>query len=435
VTHRVVVVGGGFGGLHVAKRLGRAPVDVTLVDRRNFHLFQPLLYQAATGGLSPGDIASPIRYALRKQRNVSVVMDEVIGIEPHARKLLTRDGELPYDTLVLAAGVVNHYFDHDDWRDIAPGLKSIEDALTIRNRILSAFEAAETEKDAERRRALLTFLVIGAGATGVELAGAVAELARETLPPEFRSADPRASRVVLVEGSDRVLTDFPSSLSERARRSLERLGVDVMTGTQATRVDEEGVELERAGRTERIPTRNVLWAAGVRASPLAEQLRQATGCSVDRIGRVEVQPDLTVPNHPEIFVIGDMAHVEHDGRPIACVAPAAIQQGKFVAHVVSDRVAGRTPPAEFRYFDKGSLSTIGRSAAVGQFRGLRFWGFPAWLAWLFIHLIYLIEFENRIIVLIQWVNMYVKRNRGVRLITNGTASSAIDRSPSDNARG
>jgi NADH dehydrogenase len=435
VRHRVVVVGGGFGGLHVAKRLRRAPVDITVVDRRNFHLFQPLLYQAATGGLSPGDIASPIRYALRKQKNVRVAMDEVIGIDPEARKLLTGDGELHYDTLVLAAGVVNHYFGHDDWRDVAPGLKSIEDALTIRNRILGAFEAAETEQDPERGRALLTFLVIGAGATGVELAGAVAELARETLPPEFRAADPGASRVVLVEASNRVLGDFPPSLSERARQSLERLGVEVITGAQATRVDEEGVELERSGRTERIPTRNVLWAAGIHAPPLAERLREVTGCSVDRVGRVEVQPDLSVANHPEIFVIGDLAHVEHHGQPIACVAPAAIQQGKFVARVVSDRLAGRTPPAEFRYFDKGSLSTIGRSAAVGQFRGLRFWGFPAWLAWLFIHLIYLIEFENRIIVLIQWVNMYVKRNRGVRLITSGTASSAMDRIPSDSAKG
>jgi NADH dehydrogenase len=421
-AHRVVIVGGGFGGLHAAQRLRRAPVEITLVDRRNFHLFQPLLYQTATGGLSPGDIASPIRYALRKQKNVRVLMDEVIGIEPDARKLLTRDGELPYDTLVLAAGVVNHYFGHDEWREVAPGLKSIEDALTIRNRILGAFEAAETEADAERRRSLLTFLVIGGGATGVELAGAVAELARETLPDEFRTVDPGASRVVLVEGSDRVLPDFPASLSERARRSLERLGVEVMTGARACHVDEAGVDLEVSGRAERIATPNVLWAAGIRASPLADQLRRSTGCAVDHIGRIAVQPDLTVPNRPEIFVIGDMAHVEHHGQPIACVAPAAIQQGKFVARVVSARLAGRTPPAEFRYFDKGALATIGRSAAVGQFHGLRFWGFPAWLAWLFIHLIYLIEFENRIIVLIQWVNMYVNRHRGVRLITDGTAS-------------
>ena len=417
MSHRVVVVGGGFGGLHAAQRLRRAPVEITLVDRRNFHLFQPLLYQTATGGLSPGDIASPIRHALRKQRNVRVVMDEVVEIDTAACKLLTREGELPYDTLVLAAGVVNHYFGHDDWRAVAPGLKSIEDALGIRNKILNAFEEAEIETDPERRRALLTFVVIGGGATGVELAGAVAELARYTLPKEFRTIDPRASRIVLVEGSDRVLPEFPPSLSERARRSLVRLGAEVMTGARACSIDEAGVELRSGDRTERIEARTALWAAGIRASPLADELRRSTDCPVDTIGRIVVQPDLSVPNHPEIFVIGDMAHVEHEGQPIACVAPAAIQQGKFVAHIVAARLAGRTAPAEFRYFDKGSLATIGRSAAVGQFRGLRFWGFPAWLAWLFIHLLYLIEFENRVIVLIQWVNMYVNRSRGVRLIT------------------
>jgi NADH dehydrogenase len=424
MSHRVVIVGGGFGGLHTAQRLRRAPVEITLIDRRNFHLFQPLLYQTATGALSPGDIASPIRYALRKQRNVRVVMDEVIGIDAKARKLLTRGGELPYDTLVLAAGVVNHYFGHEDWRDLAPGLKSIEDALAIRNRILNAFEAAETEADPERRRSLLTFVVIGGGATGVELAGAVAELAGYTLPKEFRTIDPRSARVLLVEGSDRVLPELPPSLSERARRSLVRLGAEVMNGARACAVDERGVELKLGDRTERIDAHTVLWAAGIRASSLADALRASTGCPADRIGRIEVGPDLTVPGHPEIFVIGDMAHVEHGGQPIACVAPAAIQQGKFVARVVAARLAGRTAPAEFRYFDKGSLATIGRSAAVGQFRGLRFWGFPAWLAWLFIHLLYLIEFENRLLVLIQWVNMYVNRHRGVRLITDGRNESA-----------
>jgi NADH dehydrogenase len=417
MSHRVVIVGGGFGGLHAAQRLRRASVEITLVDRRNFHLFQPLLYQTATGGLSPGDIASPIRYAVRKQSNVRVVMDEVLGIAPDARKLTTASGELPYDSLVLAAGVVNHYFGHDAWREVAPGLKSIEDALTIRNRILGAFEAAETEADAEQRRSLLTFVVIGGGATGVELAGAVAELARYTLPKEFRSIDPRGARVVLLEGSDRVLPEMPPSLSGRAQRSLRRLGVETITGALACGVDLAGVELKLGDRTERIAARNVLWAAGIRASPLAEALRTSTGCPVDGIGRIRVLPDLTVPGRPEIFVIGDMAHVEHRGQPIACVAPAAIQQGRFVARVIGDRLAGRTPPPAFRYFDKGSLATIGRSAAVGHFHGLRFWGFPAWLAWLFIHLLYLIEFENRIIVLIQWVNMYVNRHRGVRLIT------------------
>jgi NADH dehydrogenase len=379
-----------------------------------------LLYQTATGALSPGDIASPIRHVLRKQSNVRVILDEVTRIEADARKLVTKNGELTYDSLVVAAGVVNHYFGHDEWPTVAPGLKSIEDALSIRNRILSAFETAETEGDPEERRQLLTFVVIGGGATGVELAGAVAELARYTLPKEFRSIDPQTARVVLIEGSERVLPEMSPSLSQRARRSLTKLGVEVMTGALAHTVDAAGVDLQLHDATRRIDARTVLWAAGIRASPLADTLRRSTGCPVDSIGRIVVHPDLSVPNHPEIFVIGDMAHVEHRGHPIACVAPAAIQQGRFVARVISRRLAKRTPRAAFRYFDKGSLATIGRSAAVGQFHGLRFWGFPAWLAWLFIHLLYLIEFENRIIVLIQWVNMYVNRHRGVRLITGGS---------------
>ena len=420
MSHKVVIVGGGFGGLHTAQRLRRAPVEVTLVDRRNFHLFQPLLYQTATAALSPADIASPIRYVLRNQRNVRVVMDEVVRVDPLARKLMMRKGELPYDTLVLAAGVTNHYFGHDDWAPLAPGLKSIEDAISIRRRILGAFEAAETESDPERRAALLTFVVIGGGATGVELAGAVAELARYTLRREFRAIDPKSSRVILVEASDRILSELAPPLSERARHSLVRLGVEVETDTRALAVDEAGVELSMRGRTERVGARTVLWAAGIRATPLADALREATGCPVDSIGRIEVGPDLSVPKHPEIFAIGDMAHVEYHGRPIACVAPAAIQQGKFVARVISDRLAGKTPPAEFHYFDKGSLATIGRSAAVGEFRGMKFWGFPAWLAWLFLHLLYLIEFENRVLVLVQWVNMYVSRRRGARLITEGS---------------
>lgn len=419
MNHRVVIVGGGFGGLTTAQRLRRAPVDITLVDRRNFHLFQPLLYQTATGGLSPGDIASPIRYVLRKQPNVRVVMDEVVRIEPQARSVVTGQGALPYDTLVLAAGVTSHYFGHDDWAPLAPGLKSIEDAVSIRRRLLRAFEAAEVESDATRRAHLLTFVVVGGGATGVELAGAVAELARYTLRREFRSIDPRSSRVLLVEASDRILPELPPSLSERARRSLLRLGVEVLTHARAHIVDAAGVDIDLQGGRERIGARTILWAAGVRASPLADALREATGCEVDHIGRIQVRANLSVASCPEIFVIGDMAHVEYRGKPIPCIAPAAIQQGKFVARVVSDRLAGKTPPAAFKYFDKGSLATIGRSAAVGEFRGMRFWGFPAWLAWLFIHLIYLVGFENRLLVLIQWVNMYVKRNRGARLITEG----------------
>ncbi len=419
MMHRVVIVGGGFGGLYAAKQLRRAPVDVTLVDRRNFHLFQPLLYQTATAALSPADIATPIRHVLRKQRNVRVLMDEVVRLDPNARKLVMRNGELPYDTLVLAAGVTNHYFGREDWTPLAPGLKSIEDAISIRRRILGAFEAAETETDPERRAALLTFVVIGGGATGVELAGAVGELAHHTLHREFRAIDPRASRVILVEASERILPELARSLSERARRSLAKLGVEVETDTRALAVDEAGVELNVRGQSERVGARTVLWAAGVRATRLADALRDATGCPVDSIGRIEVEPDLSVAKHPEIFVIGDMAHVKYRGRPIACVAPAAIQQGKFVARVIANRLAGKAPPTVFRYFDKGSLATIGRSAAVGEFRGMKFWGFPAWLAWLFIHLLYLIEFENRLLVLVQWVSMYVGRRRGARLITEG----------------
>lgn len=403
----------------MARHLRRAPVDVTLVDRRNFHLFQPLLYQTATGGLSPGDIATPIQHVLRKHRNVRVVMDEVVHLDARARTLVTREGELPYDTLVLAAGVANHYLGRDDWTPLAPGLKSIEDAISIRRRILRAFEAAEMEADATQRAELLTFVVIGGGATGVELAGAVAELARYTLRREFRSIDPRSSRVMSVEASDRILGELAPSLSVRASQSLERLGVEVMTGTTARAIDAAGVDLEVGGHRERVGARTVLWAAGVRAAPLAHALQEATGCAVDGIGRICVEPNLSVASHPDIFVIGDMAHVEYRGKPIPCIAPAAIQQGKFVARVIADRLAGKTPPTPFRYFDKGSLATIGRSAAVGEFRGMRFWGFPSWLAWLFIHLIYLIEFENRILVLIQWVNMYVGRRRGARLITEG----------------
>jgi NADH dehydrogenase len=419
MPHRIVVVGGGFGGLYTARYLKRAPVDVTLVDRRNFHLFQPLLYQTATGGLSPGDIASPIRHVLRKQRNVRVVMDEVVHVDAENRRLEMRDGEVSYDTLVIAAGVVNHYFGHHDWASLAPGLKTIEDAVAIRRRVLRAFEAAEMESDADRRAPWLTFVVIGAGSTGVELAGALGELAHYTLAGEFRAMDPRESRVILIEGSERILPSFPPQLSERARRSLARLGVETRSSTMVRGIDPGGIDLEANGRAERIPARTVLWAGGVHASPLGQALRDATGCELDSMGRVVVQPDLTVPGRPEIFVIGDMAHVEFKGAPLPCIAPPAIQQSKYVARVIRKRLAGQELPGPFDYFDKGSLATIGRSAAVAEFRGFHFWGFPAWLVWLVIHLIYLIEFENRLLVLIQWANSYITRQRGSRLITYG----------------
>ena len=415
--HRVVIVGGGFGGLYTAQHLRREPVDVTLLDRRNFHLFQPLLYQVATGALSPGDIASPLRHALKKQSNARVLMGDVVGIDPATRTLTTRDGRLEWDTLVLAGGVVNGYFGHDGWHHDAPGLKEVEDAIDIRRRVLGAFEAAEKEPDPARRAALLTFVVVGAGPTGVELAGAVGELAHRTLHGEFRASDPRRSRVILIEGGPRILSGFPPSLSARAVRSLDRLGVEVRTGMSVVGIDAEGVDLEDGGAPERIPARTTLWAAGVLAVPLARMIQETTGCEVDGMGRVKVLPDLTVPGYPGVFVIGDMAHVEFKGAPLPGIAPAAIQQARYAAKVIRARLRAAPPPPPFHYFDKGMMATIGRSAAVAEFRGMHLWGFPAWLAWLVIHLIYLIEFENRLLVLIQWMNTYSRSSRSSRLIT------------------
>lgn len=416
---RVVVVGGGFGGLYTVRSLAREPVDVILIDRRNFHTFQPLLYQVATGALSPGDIASPLRYAVKRQANTRVLMGEVVGLDPPGRRVILRDGEVPYDTLVLAAGVVNAYFGHDGWRRLAPGLKEIEDALDIRRRVLSAFEAAEREPDLNRREAWLTFVVVGGGPTGVELAGALGELAHRTLAGEFRVVDPRRSRVVLVEGGDRILPSFSPSLSERARRSLARLGVEVRSGASVVGVDAGGVDLKGPAATERLPARTTLWAAGVHASPLARVLHEATRCELDPMGRVRVGADLTVPGHPEIFVVGDMAHVPFQDAPLPAVAPAAIQEARYAARLIGARVRGRPTPGPFRYVDKGMMATIGRSAAVAERGRLRIAGVPAWLAWLFIHLLYLIEFENRVLVLIQWVNTYFRSRRGARLIIPG----------------
>lgn len=414
--HRVVVVGGGFGGLYTVTGLRRAPVEITLVDRRNFHLFQPLLYQVSTGGLSPADISSPLRHIFKQQRNVSVVLGEATGVDPTRRVLHLTDRDLPFDSLVLAPGVVNHYFGQDQWADAAPGLKTLEDAVEIRHRILASFETAELEADAGRRATLMTFVVIGAGPTGVELAGAIGELAHHTLHGEFRRIDPTTARVLLVDSADRVLPGFPELLSARAERSLKRLRVEVRTGTRVVGIDADGLDLERNGSTERITTPTVLWGAGVAAPPLARALQAATGCGLDRMGRVKVGPDLAIPGHPDIYVIGDMAHVEVKGAPLPCIAPPAVQGGKHVAKLIRARLQGRAERPAFRYFDKGSLATIGRSAAVAEFRGLKFWGFPAWMLWLVVHIVYLIGFENRAIVLFQWINMYIMKKRGARII-------------------
>ncbi|HTM50607.1 MAG TPA: NAD(P)/FAD-dependent oxidoreductase [Bryobacteraceae bacterium] len=417
MKHRVVIVGGGFGGLRVAQGLARAPVEVTLVDRRNHHLFQPLLYQVATGGLSPGEIASPLRYILNRNKNTRVLLAEAVDIDVEGRKLiLDSGGLLPYETLVVAAGAVNHYFGKP-WDAVAPGLKSIEEATEIRSRVLGAFEQAEKEPDPEKRAAWLTFTIIGGGPTGVELAGALGEIANDTLRHDFRVINPAESRIILLEGSDRILGSFPPDLSESAERQLIRLGVRTRTKVLATEIDPEGVTIKVDGSVQRIPSRTVLWAAGVKASPLGALLEKKAGATLDRGGRAIVGPDLSLPGHPEILVIGDMASFSHQGgKPLPGVAPVAMQQGTYAAKLIVRRLQGR-PVKPFHYFDKGNLATIGRRAAVADLGPLHFSGLFAWLAWLFVHLMYLVGFQNRLLVLIEWVYDYITRNRGARLIT------------------
>jgi NADH dehydrogenase len=424
----IVIVGGGFGGLYTAQFLKRAPVDVTLVDRRNFHLFQPLLYQVATGGLSPGDIASPVRWVLRHQQNARVLLAEVVDLDVDSRRVILSDGVIGYDTLVVAAGVTHHYFGHDEWAEWAPGLKTIEDATHIRRRVLTAFEAAEREPDLQRRRTWLTFAVVGGGPTGVELAGALGELANDTLKGDFRTIDPTEARILLIEGADRVLPTYPADLSERAARSLGRLGATVRLNTLVTEIDEEGITVTTDGVAERIPSRCVLWAAGVRASSLGRALAHRGGAKLDGAGRVIVERDLTIGSHPEVFVIGDLASYSHQGsRALPGVAPVAMQQGRYVARLIRRRLTGKDLPA-FRYVDRGTLATIGRAAAVADFGRLRFSGFAAWFLWLAVHLTFLIEFENRLLVLIQWAWNYFTRNRGTRLIVGERGASTKPRS-------
>ncbi len=415
--HHVVIVGGGFGGLAAAVALKRAPVRVTLLDRRNFHLFQPLLYQVATGGLSPANIAAPLRAILSRHQNTRVILAEATDIDLAGRRVLLRDGEVGYDTLVVAAGAQDHYFNHPEWEQLAPGLKSIEDATEIRRRVFLAFEAAERETDPKKQAALLTFVIVGGGPTGVELAGTLGELAHQTLKHNFRAFQPSQARIVLLEGLDRVLPPFPPRLSARAARSLARLGVTVRAGVFVTDI-KPGLVTFRAGEhAEQIAAHTVLWAAGVTGVPLGQALARAAGLSLERGGRVPVGPDLTLPGHPEVFVIGDLAAAKGpDGKPLPGVAPVAMQQGRYVAGLIHARLEGKTRPP-FRYHDKGKLATIGRAAAVADLGWVRFSGFPAWLAWLFVHIVYLIGFQNRFLVLTQWAVNYLTRNRSARLVT------------------
>ncbi|MBW4658898.1 MAG: NAD(P)/FAD-dependent oxidoreductase [Drouetiella hepatica Uher 2000/2452] len=415
--HRVVIVGGGFGGLYAAKELGRAPVEVTLIDKRNFHLFQPLLYQVATGTLSPADISSPLRGILSGNKNTKVLMDEVTDIDATQQKVMLQNGEVPYDTLIIATGVSHHYFGNDHWKPTAPGLKTVEDALEMRRRIFMAFEAAEKETDPEKRKAWLTFIVVGGGPTGVELAGAIAELAYKTLKQDFRNIDTGAAKILLLEGLDRILPPYPPELSEKAAQSLGEMGVTICTKTLVTNIENNVVTAKQGDQVEEIPAQTILWAAGVKASVVGKVLEQRAGATLDRVGRVMVEPDLTLPNQPNIFVIGDLSVYTHqDGKPLPGVAPVAIQEGQYVARLVRERLLGNDLPP-FRYNDMGSMAIIGQNKAVANMGGAKFSGAPAWFLWTFAHIYYLIEFDNKLIVMLQWGWNYFTRNRGARLIT------------------
>ncbi|MBL8821784.1 MAG: NAD(P)/FAD-dependent oxidoreductase [Planctomycetia bacterium] len=417
MAHRVVIVGGGFAGLTAARALRRAPVDITLLDRRNFHCFQPLLYQVATGGLSPANIAAPLRGILQKQKNCRTLLADVSRIDPQQQVVHSDLGEHPYDSLLVCTGSSHAYFGHPEWEQFAPGLKTLEDAVAIRAKVFLAFEKAEAETDPKERQRLLTFVVIGAGPTGVELAGAIAELARHTLRGNFRAIDPKMARVILLEGGDRILTSYVPKLSQSALHSLQRLGVEVRLKAKVTHVSEQVVTFEQEGQTFELKAQVVLWGAGVQGSPLGKQLADQTHCKIDKQGRLLVRDNLTVPNFPNIFILGDLAHVEQQGKIIPGVAPVAMQMGKYAARLIDARLRNKIIPM-FEYRDKGSMATIGRGAAVADLGFLQLTGYPAWLAWLFLHVIFLVGFESKLLVLIQWAWNYITRARSARLIAD-----------------
>lgn len=419
---RVVIVGGGFAGLNAVKAFKRSPVDVILIDRRNFHLFQPLLYQVATGGLSPANIASPLRWIFSRHSNCEVMLAEVVGFDLDSKRVHTTQGDVPYDYLIVAAGSRHSYFGRDEWAQYAPGLKTIEDATDIRRRIYSAFEQAESEADPAVRRALLNFAIVGGGPTGVELAGALAEIAHHSLKYDFRQIDPAEASITLVEAGDRVLGSFPEDLSKKALATLHKLGVHVRSGTMVTAIDENGIEMKSTLGAEKWPTRTVLWAAGVKASPLGKALASACDAQLDRAGRLVVEKDFTLAGRPNVFVLGDMSSYSHlEGKPLPGVAQPAIQEGRFVAKLITARIAGKKDPT-FHYSDRGSLATIGRSAAVADVKGIHFSGFLAWWLWLLIHLMYIANFRNRLLVLTQWAWNYFTHDRSARLITGDVPS-------------
>jgi NADH dehydrogenase len=427
--HRVVILGGGFGGLNAALKLKRAPVDATLIDRRNFHLFQPLMYQVATGSLSPGEIAAPLRGVLSKQKNTQVLLGEAADIDPDAKRVILRDGAaFPYDSLIVATGSQTSYYGKDEWREWAPSLKSIEEATAIRHKILYAFECAERSETEEEARAWLTFVIVGAGATGMELAGALAEIANETLKNDFRHINPREARIILMEGTPRVLNTFPEDLSAKAEKLVSRLGVEVKKGVMVTCIDAEGVTYKSGDESKSLPAKTVLWAGGVTTNAFGRKLGERTKAETDRSGRIKVNPDLTVPGYPDIFIVGDLAlSVGEDGKPLPGVAQVAIQGGAYAAKTIRARLKGKQDTKPFHYFNRGDMAVIGRAAAVANIFGVHLAGFFAWLTWLFVHLIYIVEFQSRVLVFVQWGFEYLTFSRGARLITGVAATDSLEK--------
>jgi NADH:ubiquinone reductase (H+-translocating) len=425
--HRVVILGGGFGGLVAAQKLKRAPVEITLIDRRNFHLFQPLLYQVATGSLSPGEIAAPLRGVLSKQKNVQVLLGEAVDVNPEAKRVTLRDGAaFEYDSLIVATGSQTSYYGNDSWREWAPSLKSVEEATAIRHKLLFAFERAERSASHEETRAWLTFVIVGAGATGLELAGALAEIANETLRHDFRKINPQEARIILMEGGSRVLSAFPEDLSAKAEKLVTRLGVEVAKGVMVTKIDGDGVTYRRGDAIETLAAKTVLWAGGVSSTPFGAKLTERTKAETDRSGRIKMNRNLTVPNYPDIFILGDLAHTpDEQGEPLPGVAQVAIQGGAYAARTIRARLNGKKDLPPFHYLNKGEMAVIGRAAAVANVFGLHVSGLLAWLMWLFIHLIYIVEFQSRVSVFIQWGFEYLTFSRGARLITGDDITESL----------
>jgi NADH dehydrogenase len=427
--HRVVILGGGFGGLAAAQKLKRAPVEVTLIDRRNFHLFQPLLYQVATGSLSPGEIAAPLRGVLSRQKNTLVLLGEATDVDPQSKRVILRDGAcFLYDSLIVATGTQTSYYGNESWREWAPSLKSVEEATAIRHKILYAFERAERAATPEEARAWLTFVIVGAGATGLELSGALAEIANETLRHDFRKINPQEARIILMEGAPRVLGPFPEDLAAKAEKLVTRLGVEVIKGVMVTNIDAGGVTFKREESSEILAAKTVLWAGGVTATTFGRKLAERTKSESDRSGRIKVNRDLTIPNFPDIFIIGDLAHaVDEKGTPLPGVAQVAMQGGAYAAKVIRTRLDGKKELPPFHYFNKGEMAVIGRAAAVANIFGIHVSGLLAWLMWLFIHLIYIVEFQSRIMVFVQWGFEYLTFSRGARLITGIAATDSVEK--------